>query len=428
MKSYKGTVAECWMPTFENVAREFITDTLYKLLFSEEIPNFRFDFREYDAINFIENILNSYSDEYDFYKEKFKKILETLKQKSDDSLETPMMIVNDYKQFFELLRQLYEKQIELYFLRTQNSAFTRYEKNNLFEQIWLRATPNDFNNPEEFLRKQVDMVNDNTFQKYDEETCLGKVEFLDNNILCVKNSIARTWDENSREIEFKIYDKDYYNNKELFNRPNYELPVIRYGIYEKDGKRICSIGSIQDQSDSYEKSTLDKKMDRKRYKVNEGIADEDTYKVEPKKLLALSIFINLLHIEGITEIEVPSLYVLDYEYHVKRNKKILSEFEEYWTEDEIKKYPKQYKRAKYYLERGLEKEDLISEIKTERMFKTFKRLLKHYLKGSIKSYPGDIDNCMHLSIPVVRNKKDINGSVFIELYELEKQIDSEIEL
>ena len=93
-------------------------------------------------------------------------------------------------------------------------------------------------------------------------------------------------------------------------------------------------------------------MDRKKYKANEGIADEDTYQVEPKNLLALSIFVNLLHREGITEIEVPSLYVLDYEYHTKRNKKILSEFEEYWTEDKITKYPEQYKREKYYFERS----------------------------------------------------------------------------
>lgn len=428
MKTHKGTVAETWMPTFENVTREFITETLYKLLFSEDLPNFKFEFREDEAIVFIQSILESYSDKYDFYREKSQKILQTIKQKSNGNTETPVMIVNDYKQFFELLRQLYEKQIELYFSRTGMSAFTRYEKNNFFEQIWLRATPNDFNNPEEFLKKQVDMVNDTTFERYNEETCLGKIDFLDNNILCVKNGIARTWDENSREFEIIIYDKNHYDNKELFNRPHYEFPVIRYGIYEKHGKKICYIGSIQDKSDSYEQSELDKKMNRKRYKANEGVADEDTCQVEPKNLLVLSIFVNLLHREGITEIEVPSLYVLDYEYHTKRNKKILSEFEEYWTEDKIVKYPQQYKREKYYFERSFGKEDLISEIKTERLFLTFRRLLQHYPMASIKSYPGEADSFMHLSIPVVRKTSDINGSVFKELYELEKRLDSEMEL
>lgn len=47
------------------------------------------------------------------------------------------------------------------------------------------------------------------------------MSFLDNHILCVKNGIARPWDENSREIEITIYDKKYYDNKELFDRPHY---------------------------------------------------------------------------------------------------------------------------------------------------------------------------------------------------------------
>ena len=427
-EEYTGTVAECWMPTYENVTREFITETIYKILFSEDLPNFKFEFREDEAIDFIENILKSYSDEYEFNKEKCQKILETIKQKSDGNTETPVMIVKDYKKFFELLRQLYEKQIELYFLRTRMSGFSRYEKDNFFEQIWLRATPDDFNNPEEFLKKQVDMVNDTTFEKYDEETCLGKIEFLDNNILCVQNGMARTWDESSMEFEITIYDKNYYDNEELFVRPNYTLPLIRYGIYEKNGKKVCYIGSIQDKSwPRSEYSDLEQEINKKRYKANEGVAKEDTYKVEPKHLLALSIFINLLHKENISEIEVPGLYVLDYDYHTKRNKKLLEDFEKDWTEEDIERCPDIYMRELNYFEKTYNKEDLVSEIKTERLLLTFRRLLHHYPNGSVISYPGELDNFMHLSIPVVKSKNDINGSVFKELYELERHSDSDKE-
>ncbi len=429
MKQYAGTVAESWMPTYKNVTREFITETLYQILFSEDLPNFKFEFREDEAIEFIENTLKSYSEKYDFNKEKSQKILQAIKQKSDENTETPVMIVKDYKQFFELLRQLYEKQIELYFLRTGMSGFTRYEKNNFFEQIWLRATPDDFNNPEEFLRKQVDMVNDTTFEKYNEETCLGKIAFLDNNILCVRNGIARTWDENSREIEITIYDKNHYDNKELLVRPNYTLPVIRYGLYEKNGKRICYIGSIQDKSwPRGEYNDLEQEINKKRYKANEGVLKEDTYKVEPKHLLALSIFINLLHKENISEIEVPSLYVLDYDYHTKRNKKILEDFEKGWTEEDIERCPDVYIRELNYFEKAYNKVDLISEIKTERLLLTFRRLLHHYPNGNVTSYPGELDSFMHLSIPVVKSKDDIDGSVFKELYEIDKQLDCEKEL
>ena len=65
------------------------------------------------------------------------------------------------------------------------------------------------------------MIKDTTFDKYDKETYLGKLDFLDNNIICIKNGIARTWDETSREIEITIYDKKYYNNAK-----QYKLHII----------------------------------------------------------------------------------------------------------------------------------------------------------------------------------------------------------
>ena len=100
---------------------------------------------------------------------------------------------------------------------------------------------------------------------------------------------------------------------------------------------------------------------------------------------------------------------------------LLANFQKEWTEEKIKKYPNVYKRALHYYERTYEKQDLISEIKSERLLLTFRRLLYHYPKGNIKSYPGDVDNFMHLEIPIINSKEDINGEVFKELYELQKQ-------
>lgn len=431
------TIADCWLPTYENVSREFVIDNLEKLLFSDELPNFRFDFREKEAIEFIENIIKEYVDGFKNtdYKEKieqkYDKILEKIKQKTEGNTQEPVMVVSDHKKFFEYLRQVYEKDIELFFQRTDFSGFNRYEKNNFFELIWLRATPNDFNNPEEFLKKQAEMIQDTTFEKYDEETYLGKLECLNNHIICIKNGMARTCDENFRQIEITIYDKEHYNNKELFNRPHYTLPVIRYGIYEKDNRKICSIGSIQDKS--YEignEKNIKKKMDREKYRVNKDISKEDTSKVEPKNVIALSIFINLLHREGITDIEVPSMYVLDHEYHRKRNKYLLRKFKQEWTKDlwgreKREKYPEDYKKAFQLFLKTFRKQDLISEIKTERLLLTARRLLNHYPKANIIAYPEEMDNYMHLQIPVVNDENDINGDILKEFYNLVQTLDIE---
>ena len=48
------------MPTFENVAREFITEHLYRMMFDEKLPNIRFEFREKEAMEFVQGILDDY--------------------------------------------------------------------------------------------------------------------------------------------------------------------------------------------------------------------------------------------------------------------------------------------------------------------------------------------------------------------------------
>lgn len=427
------TIADSLKPTFENVTRMFITETMHDILFEEDFPNFKFDFRQEEAIDFIKKVLQEYVDKYDFYKEKVQKIYDAIEGKKQSNEIQPVMIVNDYKQFFELLREYYEKDIELYFKRIDMSFFPVYEQEKCFKEIWLRATPDDFNNPENFLRKQLQMIKDTTFEKYDKETCLGKLSFLDDNIICIKNGIARTWDENLRQMEITIYDKQYYHNTELFIRPHYTLPVIRYGIYEKDGKKVCHIGSIQNKLKSladkeiYDKQDVSRNLERKKYKVNKDVPEEEKDKVEPKNILALSVFIDLLSKEGITYIEVPSMYVLDYEYHEKRSKNILKNFNKKWTEEKKKRSPMIYKEEEYYLQHNYEKQDLISEIKSERMIKNFERILYHYPNGKITSYPGELDSFLHLNIPPIKNKDDINGGILRDIYQLveEKYIGKE---
>ena len=412
---YSGSVAQSLLPTFENVTGEFIINTMYKLLYSKDIANFKMRFSEPEAMDFISKTLEKYANQSEFAKRKAKKILEGLEDNTSDNI--PVMLINDYQDFFEQLRQFYEEHIRMFFKRTTFSSFHSYAMVNCFDLIWLRATPEDFNDPEEFLRKQVQMIKDNTFSKYDKETSLGKIECLDNNILCIQNKVARIWDETSQEMHISIYDKEYYDNTELFDRQHYTLPVIRYGIFEKDGKKVCRIGSIQNKEVGSKKSAVSKKVDRAKYKVNEGVTEQDMERVEPKSLIALSIFINLLNQEGITDIQVPSMYVLDYNYHEKMGEKLMREFKHRWGDKYISGDGSQrYMRERAHLERTYGKEDLISEIKTERFIKLFNRLLCHYPNASITSYPAEVDNNYHILIPKIKHKTEINGDVLQQLY------------
>lgn len=243
----KRTIAKCYEPTFENVTREFLTDILYDMLFNEKNPNFKFNFIQKEARDFIEKILEDYTNKYDFFEFRKNKILESIKQGTDNNEVTPVIVVSDYIEFFNQLTKYYEKDIELYFKRTNFSGFQRYEIKNCFTEIWLRMTPEDFNDPENFLRRNVKIIQDNTFEKYSEETYIGELKRFKNYIVCVKNEIARTWDETPFEFKIMIYEKkDYYSD--FFFKPHLELPVVRYGICEISGKKVCYIGSIQDKS------------------------------------------------------------------------------------------------------------------------------------------------------------------------------------
>ena len=418
-------------PTLENVAREFIANTMDDLLFSNELPNFRFDFKEKEGIEFVEKTLKEYEDWFKNPKyvkeleEKHKKMLEMLNKKTEENEKKPVMVITDYKRFFELLRQMHERSIELYFRSTPDSYsdYPIYELRNYLKNIWLRMLPEDFNHPEDFLERQVKMMNDETLSKYDRETLLGELPSLGNNIVTAKNEFANNWDENSREFIFNIYDKNQYYNEELQVKPHMELPLIRYGIYEKDGKKICSIGSIQkrtkyvDEEDKRDEE-INKVIDRKKYKVNKGIEKEYTENVEPKNILALSMFIDILNKEGIEEYEIPTMYVLDYEYHEKRSKMLVDYFTEKWNEETIKEKPDIYKEDVYYYKNNFNKQDLVSEIKSERLIKNIERMLRHYQKSEIKSYPGEADNMLHIKIPKIKEKNEIDGDILKEVYEL----------
>lgn len=414
------TIADTLKPTFKNVSKTFITDTLYKLMFDETLANFNFDFRENEAIDFIESVLKKYCKKYDFYHEKSSKVLKNLKSK-DFSNEKPVMIIHNYKDFFELLRQYYEQDIELYFQRTGFEGFPCYEQTNCFEQLWLRCTPEDFTNPEQFLRKSVSMVKDHTFDKYNKETCIGKLNRFDNNLICVQNKVARTWDETLKEFHITIYDKAHYKNKKLFDRPHYSLPVIRYGIYEKDGKKVCHIGSIQDKRfGDLTDENLGEYVKESRKCFNKGKLRSENFveKVEPAKLLSLGIFVDFLNQEGIYEIEVPGMLVLDYDYHTKRSEQAKAQFDKEWTEYRKKQSPEYYKQDLEYLSMNYNKQDTISEIKTERLLYTVKRLISHYPSGEILSYPGNADSLLRLTIPSINKKEDINGDILHEMYSL----------
>ncbi len=407
-------------PTTENVEKIFVTRSLHNILFDSTYPCFKIDFREQKALERIETVLDKDQESPECFLTELgaQNVLDDLKEHGDNS-DLPVLVVRSYSDFIELLRRAYENYIELCFLDNTLTDINVIRATTFFELLWLRATAYDFANPENFLIKQIQMMGDQTFKQYDQETSLGAIDYLNGHIFCVQNGVTNIYDESPREFRITIYDKRYYNTFKR-NQAKYELPLIRYGIYQRDGKKVCCIGSIQNKSsnsDSYGKDdSLKTQLDKQRSKINKGVSWEDRQKVEPKKLLALSIFVDFLSEAGISDIEIPSLYSLDYEYHIIQNNRMLEAFEHEWPTRKQELMPEFFGMAQRQLNEKRDKMDLISEVKTERFLLTFRRLLLHYPKGQILSYPDDGDGYMRIRIPTIKDENDINGSVLREFF------------
>ena len=83
------------------------------------------------------------------------------------------------------------------------------------------------------------------------------------------------------------------------------------------------------------------------------------------------------------------MLVLDYDYHTKRSIQTKAQFDKEWTEYRKKQCPDRYKFELEYLSMNYNKQDTISEIKTERLI-----------------------------IPLIKHKSDINGDILQEMYSL----------
>ena len=403
-------VNEDILPTYNNIFRIFATELLYRYMFGETYPNFYIDFKEEEPLQIIYDIYSK--EKHPKEVEKFNKVYDILKNKKFTE-DIPIMVIDDYKRFFFNLKSLYYMDMMIH---NKKHVYSQGNKAEFFNYIWFKATPYDFAHPERFLARQAHMLNDDTFDVYNNWTPMGNLPFLNNIELKIKNQLTEEYNENIKEMKFSLQENMFDEEDQDIISYYCELPVIRYGIYEENGKKICSIGSIQnvDRGDT----RILKTVNRKKYQVNKGISEEDQEKVEPKNLISLAIFINLLNEKGIYDIEVPSIYLLDYDFHIKRGEELNTMLNKWNQYSKTKKeFSNLYAFNKRVLDNTYHKEDLISEIKSERLIYTVNRLLKHYPNGNVLSYPYDVDSCMHITIPKINSREEINGESFKEIYD-----------
>lgn len=367
----------------KEIAKFFIINKMYEIMYdNNEIPNISFHFKEQEAIDLINNIIN------ENIECSFNKLCKIYDGINNVNYNNPVIEVNNYKLFFLLLNDLTISLYDIYKNKTnlKNDDSILYFQ-SLLKYIWLRMTPDDFKNPELFLLKNVKMLKNCTFDEYYNKNGL-LIELDDNYRVYYNNNLASPFDEENKAIEFFIgsrYLETYY------------LPVVRYGIYQKDNKTICEIGSIQNK---YLKDNiyLDIINDYRK-KLNKGVPGELKVGVEPKKLLSLLLFIKLLQENGIYNISIPSLYVLDYDFHSIWEQNEINIFKSKWSNYLINLYPDEYEKELEEFNKKINKVDLICKTKTTDFIKLFERLMYHIPDIDIIEYPNELSSYMRIKLP-----------------------------
>ncbi len=356
----------------EYMANGFINCIMYDLMYDDfELANVSFDFKEYEARQYLKKIV-------------LKTIESNISQKSKiyDAIDNidyskPVIEVSDFKEFFLSLYLYIYKLSDIYNTCDFETMFWN-NSGYVLKYLWLRMTPDDFKNVEKFLYKQIKMLDDKSFDSFKKESYLN-YKLDDTYQVSAVDRIAKGYDESVKEILFNLND----NNEKI------SLPVVRYGIYEDNKQKICEIGSIQYKCYLDNKKVapnLYKKINRFKYKLNENVDESLINGVEPNKLLSLLLFTKLLKENNINYIRIPSMYVLDYDFHEKADKRVKLEFESRWDKDSVS--DRMYQN---YL-KSINKQDDISKAKTTDFIKLFNRLIYHINDVDVISYPMDLSS------------------------------------
>ncbi len=369
-------------PTISNTINYFVT-TIIEDLFKEDNNNLvlLFDFKEEKAREYIKALFRaSTTDE-----ERIKIFENKIDNPYSKTAET--IVVKNYKEFFELLSKVYELDVNKY-IEHEQSSYRAYRMANLFRDLWVRTSEMDYVDINRFLSREIEMYQNDIFSEYNDEYYLGDYNSDEDIALTCHNKISATWDECPYQMIFGLQSKrskDDWSTAYFTSFPDYELPKVRYGIYEENGKLICRIGSIQkDILNDVEDSRVTKIAKRMRYKLynDEGI--------EPNKMISLFLFICLLKSKGINKIEIPPMYPLDYDYHLMRSKFLANDLYENWTPYRIECEPSRFEETKRYFLENFEQEDKISKIKTEDLINTALKTTSYIETSEVLDYDNRI--------------------------------------
>lgn len=236
---------------------------------------------------------------YNYEKRKFKNF-----ENEDFSFYSlfPTLVVKDEEKFNEKINEYIETILKWdENNKTKDAPLDKRIKYYL-TILMLNATTYDFQNPIQYIDRVNEFYNDKTLENL-QTSAKHYIATLNNNIeyKIIKNLV-------SDETPYAFVSQLTNNIKGT--EVIYEMPRLCYGINEENGEKVVYIYSLQmskEKKSGEINNEYRKKVNRFLYKINKGIPEDDEIlNVTHNSIVALTIFMSVMHNEGINKIKVPS--------------------------------------------------------------------------------------------------------------------------
>lgn len=336
----------------------------------------------------------------------------TIEAKKDDNGRylIPTLVIKNKERFNKLLTgylNLAKSKYDLtkYYEALDFSDIKNHERvinKIVLTTLWANATYDDFSESEEFIKRQIAFLKDDTFSKYNEPTIIGYSEMLGGYVE-IENISEPILNETPTSLKISLIEPE--------TNERYTFPLVRYGI--EDGK--CYIYAVQKNKKFDEENSFKKKVNRRLFKIGENFdTKNDTYEnykegnlkdVSASFVVASNIALGLLSSEGINDIVIPSILI------------------ERWNakETNILVRSEREKNSEEYIYTNKDEHDQIQSNLTEKLLRTFLRIVSHNKTFEVASYPFDIDSSLHIK---TSPELDCNNSLLNETFLIGEKVNS----
>ncbi len=332
------------------------------------------------------------------------------KKNDDGRYLIPRLVIKNKESFNKLLTEYLALARKKYDLSIYQDELTFADVEN-YEQVinkiilttlWANATYDDFSESEEFLRKQIAFLKDETFSEYEEPTIIGYSETLGGYVE-VENIQETILNETPNSLKISVIEPE--------TNERYTFPLVRYGI--EDNK--CYIYAVQKNKRYDEENKFKKKVNRRLFQIGENFdTKNDTYEnygegnlkdVSASFVVASNIALGLLASKGITDIVVPSILI------------------ERWNAKEtgIIVKSKREENSQEYIDSNKEEHNKIQNNLTEKLLRTFLRIVSHNKTFNVTAYPFDIDSSLHIK---TSEELDCNNTLLNETFLIGEKVNS----